>query len=178
MYYAATWILEGDGQIKPFVNDFTNTALYMTFQISDRNVTYNFYEVSPVEKSLTIAVFIVDAYYNTILALLELFNLIATISLYEVSCKMHKIFFAKEATSVKMLLRHYTDMKKVFGYVNKVNGPVMLVVYVQIISWISSTTLETLDEVNWPRRIYMGMYYTLYVCTFYFAAEVNHKVNF
>jgi apolipoprotein N-acyltransferase len=68
-------------------------------------------------------------------------------------------------------------MKENFVKINAVNGPIMFIVFVQIISWISSTTIDTLDDENWPNRCFMTLYYMFYLLTLFLAAEANYKVT-
>jgi len=67
-------------------------------------------------------------------------------------------------------------MKEIFGKINEVNGPIFMIIFVQIIPWISSSMIEIIDEDKWSNRAYMIFYYCLYLTMFGFAAEANQKV--
>jgi len=144
---------------------------------NETEVAINQYEPNMTRQLVAILLLIIGYFHNLTLSYLEVFNLLVIIAMYEITCEMHSVFFKREKVKTQILLLHYADMWDHFTRINYINSGILLVVYLQIISWVSSTALDFLQDENWFNRIYMFLHCVLYSSMFILAAEVNHKVR-
>jgi len=66
---------------------------------------------------------------------------------------------------------------RLIGHVNEVNQHFLLVLFIQIVSWVSEGVVDILDETKWPYRIYMFVYCVFYCTLLAMAAETEFQVS-
>jgi hypothetical protein len=102
LYYLVTMIFDSNLNVKPVLDDFSATTMYMTFQTFDRNQTFTFNSLGGGNQVVVILTLIVDFFYNSIISFFELFNLISAISVYEITRRLDPIFRSVNGADVRV----------------------------------------------------------------------------
>jgi len=61
--------------------------------------------------------------------------------------------------------------------INRLNSKVLLAMYVETLTFLSSTCVDIMEESNWLNRVFTFSFYILYGFTLIIAAEANEKVS-
>jgi len=74
-------------------------------------------------------------------------------------------------------VQQFKDHLQFIGHVNEVNKHFLLVLFIQIVSWVSEGFVHILDDNQWPYRIYMCAYCVYYCTLLGMAAETEFQVR-
>jgi len=153
--------------------------MYMTYMSDNITETYEFEKLDTGKQILVIFVVCISIFQDVLFSCVEICNFLAALSIYEITSKWQVVFSSEGDTksSAKLLIRYLDEIRKQLKIINETNNQVLLIVYIQTLSWISSSALDLLEDINWLRKCFMVVYYVLYILTYYFAAEANHKVS-
>jgi len=154
--------------------------MYMTFITDNSTEKFIFQELNAPKKALVVSFYIFQTFQSSLVCYIDVFNLLASVAIYDVTDKLERYFEANSSNkmNIRSLLAYYEQMWSEVNKINGMNRGAMLVVYVQIITWLASTCVDLIEENNWLNRAFFVSFYVLYALTFIIAAEANQKVSF
>jgi len=152
--------------------------MYMTFASRNSTEAFLFKDLSVPRKALVLTFFVVSVFQSILLCYVDLFNTLAAVAIYDVTNRIDKAICSHtDKINIRFLLTTYEQMWTEMTKINAINSRLMLVVYVQTLTYLSSTCVDLMEESNWLNRVYVLSYYFLYALTFLLAAEANEKVT-
>jgi len=134
-----------------------------------------FEELDYSKKALTVCFFIIYNLQTVLISYIDIFNFLAAVAIYDITRKLDAIMCSKVDKNIGFLLTCYGRMLK--DVKNAINSRVMLALYIQTLTFLTSTCVDIKEDSNWLNRVYMFGYYNLYAFTLILAAEANATVS-
>jgi len=149
------------------------------FSSNSTSGVFFFKDLSLSRKVLVGYCFIINIFQIFLSIYTTVLNLLAAVAIFDITKSLDKVICSKAdlKNSIRFLLACFEQMCTEVNTVNEINSGVMLVSYVQLLSWLSQTSVDVMEHNNWIYRVYAFIYYILYALTYVLAAEANKKVR-
>jgi len=168
----------GDGESLIVTNSFTSTAMYMSFHTRNVSQVYSFYDLADDKKAITIFVAVIQFYATVVDYGCIIIFILCSLAAFEISSKLHRVYFSnnKRSPHILTLLKHYEDVCGHFERLNKLSSEILVVLFLNVMTWLSTEALAFVDTTNWYNRLLNFISWTLYGTGFILAAEANNRV--
>jgi len=160
------------------IDELASGVMYITFISRNSTAELVFNDLSYPEKALAITFFVASIFTSMLASYIELFNFLAALTVYNITNRLHRVVYSRTDLNTRFLLTCYERMWTDVNKINEINSGVMLVVYVQIVLLLSSSSVSLMEYNNWVDRVSMFFNCILIAVTFILAAEANKKVMF
>jgi len=171
------WFITSNGISTAGLDTFASSVMYTTFLSTNLTQHFLFKDLNYPEKALVVSRFIVTSFQAFIYAYTSVLNFLAAMAVYDITNTAYKFVCSHTDMNVRSLLDIFDQMCTEVNKINAVNSRVMLVVYVQVLSWFTFSCLDVMEGSDWLLEVYLFSAYLLYALTFIVAAEANVKVS-
>jgi len=166
-----------ESELTPTIDEYASTVMYAVGISNSSTDEFVFKDLNFPKKALAVNVFLAECLGNFLIHYTDVFNLLAAVAVHDIASQHERFISSQNDRNVRSLLTYYDQMCTKINKINGINSRVMLIVYVRIVSWISTTTVYAMKYSNWANRVVVFTSLILHASAFILAADANKKVK-
>jgi len=151
--------------------------MYLTFISQNISSTFTFNNLEHHRKPLVIGYGFLRLLTAICSVHCGVLSFLSSLAVYEITSEVNKEKFSPDSSlSLRSLMTHYDNVCGHIKRQNELNCRILFVLISDMVSWLSSSSLEFFETSNWYNRFYLTFYWTIYFVTLILSAEANRKV--
>jgi len=153
--------------------------MYLTFISQNVSSPFTFNNLEPHRKPLVIGYGFLRLLTAMCSVHCGVLSFLSSLAAFEITSEVvNKEKFSPDSSlSLRSLMTHYDDVCGHIKRQNQLNCRILFVLISDMVSWLSSSSLEFFETSNWYNRFYLTFYWTIYFVTLILSAEANRKVT-
>jgi len=160
------------------LDELTSRALYAAGISRNSTDKFVFEDLNIPKKAFAVSFHLACSLLLLLIAYTDVFNLLAAVAIHGITSKHERFLSSQNDRNVRSLLIDYDHMCTKVNRINAINSHVLLIVYLRLVIWISTSSLDVMESNNWLLRALVLSYYILHAFAFILAADANKKVQF
>jgi len=166
-----------EGVFTSRLDEYTSFVMYATGISRNSTDKFVFKDLNFPKKSLAVNVFLGSNFMGFVIYYTDVFNLLAAVAIHEITSRHERFLTSQNEMRIRSLRTYYDQMCTKVNKINAINSQLMLIVYVRVVVWISSTSVFIMESSNWLIIVGGLTIYILHASAFMLAADANKKVK-
>jgi len=159
------------------LDEYTSEVMYATGISRNSTDKFVFEDLTFPKKALAVNVFLGSSFMGFVIYYADMFNLLAALAVHDITSRYERFLSSQNNISIRSLLTYYEQMCTKINKINAISSQVKLIVYAGLVIWISTSSLEVIENSNWVGSLMILIIYILHAFAFLLAANANKTVK-